>query len=44
MYVHEMEVLGAARKAVSRVESPRPIGAVCDLWVGLDVSERCMRT
>ena len=43
VYAHEIEVLDAARKAARRAELQglmQPIGTVCDLWVGLDASER----
>ena len=42
VYVHEIEVLDAVRKAVRRAELQgpmQPIGIVRDLWVGLDASE-----
>ena len=42
-YLHEMEVLGAAGKAVRGWKVQKPTGAVRDLWVRLDASERCMR-
>ena len=43
MYVHDIEVLGAAGKVVRRAGNPKPIGTARDLWVGLDASERCIR-
>ena len=43
MYVHEMGVLGVARKEAKRVGSPKPIGVARDLWVRLDASKRRMR-
>ena len=43
VYVREIEVLDAARKAARRAELQgpmQPIGTARDLWVGLDASER----